>query len=371
MLHLLKVLNLNQGLYRDDALIVCSLRPRQTELKKKDICRIFKEKKLSITIQANLKVVNFLDVTLDLNSGLYKPFMKPNNTISYINKDSNHPPSIVRNIPAAVNMRLCSISSNEAVFNAAAPPYQEALAASGFAHTLRFEPPTNPSNSKRNRGRKVMYFNPPYSANVDTKIGAKFLQLIDTCFPPNNPLHKIFNRNTVKISYRTMPNMKEVISTHNSKVSQQREHQPPPGCNCRGGVATCPLDGACLTPGVIYEAKVTRKDNYESEFYTGVTVGPFKQRVYGHNYDLRHQSQRTSTCLSKYVWGLKDEGIDYDITWKIIARGRGFNPTTRSCQACLKEKFYIMFRPEGATLNARSEFYGTCRHRKKLLLENT
>ena len=67
-----------------------------------------------------------------------------------------------------------------------------------FAHTLKFEPPTNPSSSKRNRGRKVMYFNPPYSANVDTKIGAKFLQIIDTCFPPNNPLHKIFNRNTVK-----------------------------------------------------------------------------------------------------------------------------------------------------------------------------
>ena len=34
----------------------------------------------------------------------------------------------------------------------------------------------------------------------------------------------------------------------------------------------------------------------------------------------------------------------------IIARGRGFNPTTRSCQACLKEKYLISFRPEGATL---------------------
>ena len=32
------------------------------------------------------------------------------------------------------------------------------------------------------------------------------------------------------------------------------------------------------------------------------------------------------------------------------------NPTTRSCQACLKEKSSIKFRPEGATLNARSEF---------------
>jgi hypothetical protein len=39
-----------------------------------------------------------------------------------------------------------------------------------------------------------------------------------------------------------------------------------------------------------------------------------------------------------YVCGLKDKGIYYNITFKIIARGRRFNPTTRSCQACLKEK---------------------------------
>ena len=124
MLSQLKGLNLNQGIYRDDALIACSLRPRQTELKKKEICRIFRENNLKITIEANLKTVNFLDVTLDLNTGIYKPYMKPNNTILYINKDSNHPPSITRNIPAAVNKRLTSISSNEAVFNAAAPLIQ-------------------------------------------------------------------------------------------------------------------------------------------------------------------------------------------------------------------------------------------------------
>ena len=310
-------------------------------------------------------------MTLDLNSGEYKPFMKPNNKIQYIDKGSNHPLSILKNIPAAVNRRLSSISSNEGVFNAAAPPYQEALAASGYVHKLQFEPETNPSNRKRNRGRKIIYFNPPFSANVETKIGAKFLKLISTCFPKDNPLHKIFNRNTVKISYRTMPNMKQVVSMHNSKVAYQHEPHPPPGCNCRGGRAVCPLNGACLTPGVVYEAKVTRLDNSETEFYTGVTVGTFKQRYYGHSYDQRHLKQRSSTCLSKYVWDLKDRDIGYDITWKIIARGRGFNPTTRSCQACLKEKYYIMFRPEGATLNSRDEFYSTCRHRTKLLLENT
>ena len=59
MLHQLKQLNLNQGIYRDDALIACQLRPRQVELKKKEICRIFRDHNLSINIEANLKVVNF------------------------------------------------------------------------------------------------------------------------------------------------------------------------------------------------------------------------------------------------------------------------------------------------------------------------
>ena len=371
MLNQLKGLNLDQGIYRDDALIACSLRPRQTELKKKEICRIFRENNLKITIEANLKTVNFLDVTLDLNTGLYKPYMKPNNTILYINKDSNHPPSIIKNIPAAVNRRLTSISSNEAVFTAAAPPYSEALAASGYDYNLKFEPEVNPSSKKRNRGRKVTYFNPPYSANVDTRIGAKFLQLIDTCFPQNHPLHKIINRNTVKVSYRTMSNMKQIISMHNSKVAYKPDNQPPPGCNCRAGTNACPLNGACQTEGVVYEARITRRDNQKSEFYTGVTAGTFKRRYYGHRYDFNHRSQRSSTCLSKYVWDLQDQGISYDLNWKIIARGRGFNPTSRSCQACLKEKYFIMFRPEGATLNDRNEFYSTCRHRKKLLFENT
>ena len=137
------------------------------------------------------------------------------------------------------------------------------------------------------------------------------------------------------------------------------------------GRAVCPLEGACLTEGVIYEAKVTRLDNNTSEFYTGVTVNTFKQRYYGHSYDFRHRSQRTSLCPSSHISDLKDAGVNYNLFWKIIARSRGFNPTTRFCQACLKEKYYIMFRPEGETHNNRSKFYNTCRHRKKLLLENT
>ena len=99
--------------------------------------------------------------------------------------------------------------------------------------------------------------------------------------PPGHSLHKILNRNTVKLSYRTMPNMKQVLSMHNSKVAYRKEQTPPSGCNCRGGVAVCPLEGVCQTTGVVYEDKVVRGDNNKQEFFTGVTVGPFKTRLYG------------------------------------------------------------------------------------------
>ena len=71
MLSQLQPLNLNIGLYRDDALGVLRMTPRQAELCKKEVCKIFQKNKLSITIEVNLKVVNFLDITLDLNSGFF------------------------------------------------------------------------------------------------------------------------------------------------------------------------------------------------------------------------------------------------------------------------------------------------------------
>jgi hypothetical protein len=50
--------------------------------------------------------------------------------------------------------------------------------------------------------------------NVSTNIGQTFLNIIDDEFPPGHPLHKIFNRNTVKISYSCMPNIKQTIDGH-------------------------------------------------------------------------------------------------------------------------------------------------------------
>ena len=102
----LKPLNVNVGLYRDDGLAVCNKPPREVENIKKEICKIFEENDLKITIQANLKVTDFLDITLNLNKHQYKPYMKPNNRPLYVNKKSNHPPAIIKNIPEGINKRL-------------------------------------------------------------------------------------------------------------------------------------------------------------------------------------------------------------------------------------------------------------------------
>ena len=105
------------GLYRDDGLAVLQQPPRATERIKTEICKIVRKCDLKITIEANKKVVNLLDVTLDLNTEKFKPYSKPSNTPLYVHSKSNHPPNIIKNIPESVSRRLSEISSDEAVFN--------------------------------------------------------------------------------------------------------------------------------------------------------------------------------------------------------------------------------------------------------------
>ena len=365
LLSLLSPLKINSGLYRDDGLIASKLTPRQNENLKKKICKIFKDEGLRITIEANIKVVNFLDVTFDISKDIFKPFMKPNDTPIYINKESNHPPSILKNIPQAVNDRLSRISANEKLFEEAAPPYQRALNDSGFNHTLKFNPPINRGPKKRSR--KIIWYNPPFSINVKTNVGQKFLKIIDECFPKGHPLHKIFNRNTVKMSYKCMPNMARSIAGHNSRFLQQQSVTPPAKCNCQKGIQHCPVEGRCLTTGVVYKATVTSQTG--CEYYTGLTSRSFKVRRKEHNSDFNNRN-RKGTHLSTYIWALKDRGEAYSVKWDITDRAPPFNPTSKKCRLCLKEKWNIMFKPKAATLNVRSEIFSTCRHRLAEVLAN-
>ena len=59
-------------------------------------------------------------------------------------------------------------------------------------------------------------------------------------FPKSHLLHKIFNRNTIKVSHSCMNNASQIIKLHNRNVSNKKEKQINP-YNCRNK-SECPLN---------------------------------------------------------------------------------------------------------------------------------
>ena len=221
----------NIGLYRDDGLAAFNKTPKEIEKIKKELCKIFRENDLKITIEANKTIVNFLAVTLDLQSGKHYPYTKEGNVPLYVHKKSNRPPSILKNIPDSINKRLSEISSDRHCFDNAKTVYQEALNKSGYNYNLSYNEPRNEiQHSRKNRPRNILWYNPPFSKNVKTNVGKCFLSLIDQHFPNSHSLHKIFNRNTLKLSYSCMTNIKTIISNHNK--AQIKKSDPTNDSNC-------------------------------------------------------------------------------------------------------------------------------------------
>ena len=184
---------------------------------------------------------------------------RPDNTPTFIHAYSNHPPAILKQIPKSVGQRVSSRSSSKDEFDKAAPLYNVALKASGFKESAPFVEIDNQErkkNSKRNRHRNVIWFNPPYSKNVETNVGKRFLKLLDDHFPKNHKLHKIFNRKNVKVSYGCVDNIAQIIEKHNKKVLTPEKPE-------------CPLDGACLTKSIVYQAEVKTGDG-QTKQYIGI-----------------------------------------------------------------------------------------------------
>ena len=74
LLDQMKDLGIECGLYKDDGLAVSSLTRQLTKNVKKKICAIFNRNGLKIEIEANLTVVDYLDVTLNLKTNSHKVY---------------------------------------------------------------------------------------------------------------------------------------------------------------------------------------------------------------------------------------------------------------------------------------------------------
>ena len=166
-------------------------------------------------------------------------------------------------------------------------------------------------SSVRKRRSGVIWFNPPFSMNVKTNIGKRFITIMKKHFPPKSELYKIFNQKKVKMSYSCLPNMQNIISAHNSKVTRDMEKEDQAGCNCRGGVVSCPLEGKCQTQSLVYQAKVSSTEG--DRFYLGQAASTFKLRWNNHRDSFRNTKKEHSTALSIYVWSLIRKDVYFTV----------------------------------------------------------
>ena len=103
-----------------------------------------------------------------------------------------------------------------------------------FSNDLHYDENINNTNdSKWKQKQKIIWFNAPFSKSVRTNI------------PKNYKMHKIFNSNTVKISYSCMKNISCMISSHNRNISNPIVKSY--GCNYRVE-SKCPLNSECINP---------------------------------------------------------------------------------------------------------------------------
>ena len=154
------------------------------------------------------------------------------------------------------------------------------------------------------------------------------------------------------------------MSKHNRKIHKQYLHQQQVldprlqiHCNCEDK-SQCWLPGRCTITNLVYKATITRLDNNVTRTQTGATV-EFKQRQGSYKTSFEDPNLH-QTCLSQYIWNTLKRNqphIPFRLDWSVVDRGPPFNPSTGQCKLCLKEKYHIMFNPDGANLNQRNEIF--------------
>ena len=285
--------------------------------------------------------MDYLHVTFNITGFSYCPFNKTNNEINYIHKQSNHPPSIIKQLPLSVERRLSKLPSNEKNFNDSIPIYQEALIKAGYNHKL----------------------NLPYGKSH----GKFFLSLIVKHFPPHHKLHKLFNRNNVKISYSCLPNIKSIINARNRIVLYPSPAIGRRTCNCIN-TSQCPLQQRCLSNNILYQANITPLgENLETKVYYGICETT-KLRYANHKKSFSHRNRKSDTELSKEFWRMKDNKHNVNITWEILGRHLAYNTSSKRCSLCLNEKLKIVLHRDNNMLNRRTEILNKCRHKNKYAL---
>ena len=157
-----------------------------------------------------------------------------------------------------------------------------------------------------------------------------------------------------------MPNIKNIINTHNKKIINPPKDNIARTCNCIRK-QQCPLNENCLTNNVLYKASIIpNEENSKTKIYYGVSETAFKLRYANHK----------KTELSNEYWNIISANKTSRFSWEILGTHKSYNQSSKRCLLCLNEKLAIALHGDDNMLNKRSEVISKCRHRNKYMLAN-
>ena len=70
-------------------------------------------------VESNSRTVSYVDLTLNLNDGFFRPCHKPDDICPHMNKECKHPPNLTKHLSASIEKRLSNNSSDENFFKEA------------------------------------------------------------------------------------------------------------------------------------------------------------------------------------------------------------------------------------------------------------
>ena len=142
---------------------------QQAEKHQKIIQKIFKDKGSETIIKCNLKVVDYLDETLNLNDGRYQPSHKANQETTYIHVGSDHPRQIIKKILRSIEKRLSHLSSAKEIIEKSKDHYEQRLLRCRYKEKNNTE--ENKKVNQKPQKHNILWFNPPYSKSVKANVG--------------------------------------------------------------------------------------------------------------------------------------------------------------------------------------------------------
>ena len=131
------------------------------------------------------------------------------------------------------------------------------------------------------------------------EVGKIFIKLINKHFSTNK-LHKIFNRNTRKLSYSCTVLQ---IKRHNKKVyntPQKKKKKKKNCCHCKVK-NECSQSGDCLQRNIIYQA--TRRSKENTKNLCSCNRRTQEKRCYRHKTSFNTKKKYEHiTKLSRHIW---------------------------------------------------------------------